>query len=177
MERFEVKRGLIKQIDVNGGLVVVATEHFEGVKSDSEGGVSASFGMLKSINAKYSAEGKLVVDVVQLKGEELSAFLNNEGGRELAMESRNQWSKFLDVATGYNSKQRGDKAKENSKKISKSKSAIKMAHKFMELSTSLTDETKQAAYELIADIESKLEQNNATRAMSLSDKLNKMLGS
>ena len=51
------------------------------------------------------------------------------GGREIAMESRKRWSTFLDEVTGYNAKQRSDKAKENAKKFSKAKGAIKVAQK------------------------------------------------
>ena len=66
------------------------------------------------------------------------------------MESRRRWSTFLDEATGYNAKQRGDKAKEEAKKFSKAKSAIKMAHKSMELMKNLDQETIDKANELDA---------------------------
>ena len=92
------------------------------------------------------------------------------------MESRKRWSGFLDEATGYNSKQRGDKAKEGAKKISKSKSAISMARKFMEVSANVSDEKKENAEDLIRQIEEKLEEGNGTRALSLSEKLNKLFG-
>ena len=65
------------------------------------------------------------------------------------MESRKRWSGFLDEATGYNAKQRGDKAKEEAKKFSKAKSAIKMAHKSMELMKNLDQATIDQANELI----------------------------
>lgn len=177
MERFEVKRGLVKQVDSQGGLERLASEHFDEVHAGGGGGFGASFGMLKNISAHYSDDGKLVVEVDQLRGEELNALLESEGGRERAMESRRRWSEFLDAATGYNGKQRGDKAKEQTKKLTKSKAAIKMAHKIMSLSSSLSDEKIKSALELIAEIETKLDEGNATRAMSLSDKLNRLLGS
>ena len=68
---------------------------------------------------------------------------------------------FLDQATGYNAKQRGDKAKEEAKKFSKAKSAIKMAHKSMEMATKLTDETKNKALEMIAELESMIDNGEA----------------
>ena len=61
------------------------------------------------------------------------------------MESRRRWSSFLDEATGYNAKQRGDKAKEEAKKFSKAKSAIKMAHQSMELMKNLDEATVEKA--------------------------------
>jgi len=175
MERFEVKRGVIKQCGGNAGLAKLGGEFFENVSSGVEGGFSASFGILSKVSAHYSDDGKLVVDVEQLKGADLEAVLNSDGGREKAMESRKRWSGFLDQATGYNSKQRGDKAKEAGKKISKSKSNIKLALKFMEMSTSMEDATKEQAHALIAEIEEKLEEGNGTRALSLSEKLSKLV--
>jgi predicted transcriptional regulator len=73
------------------------------------------------------------------------------------MESRKRWSSFLDEATGYNAKQRGDKAKENAKKFSKAKSAIKMAYKSMELMKNVDVSTIEKANELIAALEEKIE--------------------
>ena len=55
----------------------------------------------------------------------------------------------LDDATGYNAKQRGDKAKEAAKNISGAKSTINMARKTLELSTSLDDAGKQAILDRI----------------------------
>lgn len=175
MERFEVKRGVIKQCGGNAGLANLGEEFFENVSSGVDGGFTASFGILSKVSAHYSDDGKLIVDVEQLKGSDLDAVLNSDGGREKAMESRKRWSGFLDQATGYNSKQRGDKAKEAGKKISKSKSNIKLALKLMEMSTSMDDATKEQAHALIAEIEEKLEEGNGTRALSLSEKLSKLV--
>ena len=50
-----------------------------------------------------------------------------------------------------------------------------MARKFMEMSEKVTEDTRSKANELIAEIESKLEEGNATRAQSLSEKLTKPL--
>ncbi len=175
MERFEVKRGLVKTVGGNAGLAKLGSQYFEGVSSGVDGGFTASFGILSMISASYSEDGKLDVDVEQMKGQELDDFLSSDGGRELAMESRKRWSGFLDEATGYNSKQRGDKAKEAGKKISKSKSNIRLAKKLMEMSTSMTQETKDAANALIIEVEQKLEEGNGTRALSLSEKLSKLV--
>ncbi len=177
MERFEVKRGLIKIITSEGGLRALANKHFTNVKDAENDGFMAGWGLMTSINAYFDDDGKLTVNVQQLKGMDLQNFLEEEGGREKGMESRKRWSAFLDDATGYNAKQRGDKAKENGKKVAKAKSGIKMARKLMELSSKVTDEKRAKAEEMIAEVEQKLEEGNATRALSLSEKINKMLES
>ena len=137
MERFAVKRGLEKTIGGNAGLAKLAAQHFNDVQANVNGEFQASFGLLSNISGCYTEQGKLQVDVVQLKGADLESFLSAEGGREQAMESRRRWSSFLDAATGYNAKQRGDKAKEDAKKFSKAKSAIKMTRKSIEMSSTV----------------------------------------
>tara|TARA_Y100000022_G_scaffold91518_1_gene79031 strand:+ start:868 stop:1398 length:531 start_codon:yes stop_codon:yes gene_type:complete len=174
METFEVKRGVMKSIGGNAGLAKLATEFFDNVEVDADGNFTASFGIMTKVSGVYTAEGKLKVDVEQVSGKDLSDYLSKDGGREKAMESRKRWSTFLDQTTGYNGKQRGDKAKEAGKKISKSKSAINMARKFMEISNNVTDEQKEQAEDLISQIQQKLDEGNGTRALSLSEKLNKL---
>lgn len=144
----------------NAGLAKLATQYFEDINVDGDGVFVGSFGLMVRVQGSYDNGGKLAVDVEQLKGADLAAFLDSENGREQAMESRKRWSAFLDDATGYNAKQRGDKAKEDAKKISKAKSAIKMAHKSMELMKNLDQETIDKAHELIASLESVLESGN-----------------
>ena len=92
MERFEVKRGLIKTINSEGGLKSLANKHFENVNDTEKDGFSASWGLMTQILGHYDDDGKLVVDVLQLKGTDLQNFLEKEGGREAAMESRKRWS-------------------------------------------------------------------------------------
>ena len=87
----------------------------------------------------------------------MAEFLDSDGGQEQAMESRKRWSGFLDEATGYSAKQRGDKAKEEAKKFSKAKSSIKMAHKAMELMKNLDQATIEKANQLIAELEAMIE--------------------
>ena len=177
MERFEVKRGLVKTINSEGGLNAIANKHFDNVKNTENDGFSAAWGLMTDIKAHFDDDGKLVVEVQQLKGGDLQSFLEKDGGREEAMESRKRWSAFLDESTGYNAKQRGDKAKENGKKVAKAKSGINMARKLMELSSKVNDEKRAKAEEMIAEVEQKLEEGNATRALSLIEKTNKMLES
>ncbi|CAI8309819.1 MAG: Uncharacterised protein [Candidatus Poseidoniaceae archaeon] len=161
MERFAVKRGVEKSIGGNAGLAKLAAQHFENVQANAEGEFQASFGLLSNISGCYTDQGKLQVDVVQLKGSDLEAFLSADGGREQAMESRRRWSSFLDEATGYTAKQRGDKAKENAKKFSKAKSAIKMIRKSIEMSTTVTQETIDTAESMIAELEDMIERGEA----------------
>ncbi len=141
MERFAVKRGLIKSMGGNAGLAKLATNYFENINVDADGVFTGSYGLLVSVQGSYDGSGKLAVEVVQLKGGDLAEFLDGDGGPEQAMESRKRWSGFLDEATGYSAKQRGDKAKEEAKKFSKAKSAIKMAYKSMELMKNLDQAT------------------------------------
>lgn len=153
MERFEVKRGLVKSMGGNAGLARLATEHFNDVEVNAEGVFTASFAILTSVTAQYTDNGKLQVDVEQMKGDDLTNFLSQDDGRENAMQARIRWSNFLDKATGYSAKQRGDKAKEQAKKFSKARSAIKMAHKSIEMSATLTQETIDQAHAMIAELE------------------------
>tara|TARA_Y100001978_G_scaffold133231_1_gene119087 strand:- start:33 stop:557 length:525 start_codon:yes stop_codon:yes gene_type:complete len=161
MERFAVKRGLEKTIGGNAGLAKLAAQHFNDVQANVNGEFQASFGLLSNISGCYTEQGKLQVDVVQLKGADLESFLSAEGGREQAMESRRRWSSFLDAATGYNAKQRGDKAKEDAKKFSKAKSAIKMTRKSIEMSSTVTQETIDKAEAMIAELEAMIERGEA----------------
>ena len=160
MERFAVKRGLVKSMGGNAGLAKMATSYFENINVDSEGVFTGSYGLLVSVQGFYDENSKLAVDVVQLKGAELADFLDSDEGPQKAMESRKRWSSFLDEATGYNAKQRGDKAKEEAKKFSKAKSAIKMAHKSMELMKNLDQDTIDQAHTLIASLEEMIEAGN-----------------
>ncbi|MDG1558114.1 MAG: DUF5611 family protein [Candidatus Poseidoniaceae archaeon] len=161
MERFAVKRGLEKKMGGNAGLAKLAAQYFNDLQVDANGVFSGTYGIMTHISGEFGTDGKLALDVQQLKGSDLSAFLSADGGREEAMESRKRYSSFLDEATGYTPKQRGDKAKEEGKKFSKAKSAIKMAHKTIEMSTSLGAATIEKAHAMIAELESMIESGTA----------------
>jgi hypothetical protein len=161
MERFAVKRGLEKKMGGNAGLAKLAATYFDEMQVDANGVFIGTFGIMTHISGEFDGEGKLALEVQQLKGSDLSAFLSADGGREQAMESRKRYSSFLDEATGYTPKQRGDKAKEEAKKFSKAKSAIKMAHKTMEMSSSINQETIDKAHAMIAELESMIESGTA----------------
>ena len=172
MERFAVKRGVEKSVGGNAGLCKLAAEMFDGAEADSAGKFTASFGLMTSVVGSYE-DGKLAVDVQQLKGAGLAEFLDTKGP-EVAMESRKRWSSFLDQATGYSAKQRGDKAKENAKRISKAKSTIKLAHKTLEMTKKIDDAGKAKILEMIAELEQLLE-NGEVPSEGKVKKLNDML--
>ena len=88
MERFAVKRGLIKTMGGNAGLAKLATAYFDDINVDAEGVFTGSYGLLVKVEASYDDAGKLAVDVVQLKGAALGDFLESDEGPQKAMESR-----------------------------------------------------------------------------------------
>lgn len=175
METFEVKRGMVKSVSADGGLAKLAGQYFDDVSESGENSFEATFGILSNISAHYDEKGKLSVDVVQMKGSDLEEYLSADGGREQALESRRRWSGFLDEATGYNPKQRGDKAKESTKKASKAKSAIRQTRHLMTM-TNVDEETAAEAEALITEIEEALERGDNTRAASRGEKLGKLFG-
>ncbi|MAV60562.1 MAG: hypothetical protein CND89_04520 [Marine Group II euryarchaeote MED-G38] len=169
MERFDVKRGLVKEITEEGGLAKVAKKYFDTVNDNGKNSFSGSHDIMVSIDAHYNESGALVVDVKNVPPN----FDNNEA-MKTAQDSRKRWTQFLDEVTGYNSKQRGDKAKEWAKKSSKAKSAISQAQHFMKVSSKVSDDVKEKADSLIIEINTCLENNDFTRAASRGEKLNKL---
>jgi len=124
---------------------------------------------MNSIEANIDESGALVVNVKNMPPN-----FEDPEAMKIAQDSRRRWTLFLDEVTGYNSKQRGDKAKEWGKKANKAKSAISQARHFMKLSTSITDDTRSTAESLIAEIEIALENNDNTRASGRGEKLSKL---
>ena len=60
MERFEVKRGLVKQVTAEGGLAALASRHFEVVEADEKNSFSGSHDIMTSIVGHYSDKGCLL---------------------------------------------------------------------------------------------------------------------
>lgn len=172
MERFEVKRGLIKQVTADGGLASLASKHFEVVEANGENSFTGSHDIMTSIEAHYSDKGALIVDVTNVPPN-----FDDKDAMARAQDTRKRWTTFLDESTGYNSKQRGDKAKEWAKKASKAKSAVSAARHFMGMAQNLSEDIKAQAEDLIAEIEAALEENDNTRAAGRGEKLNKLLNS
>ena len=169
METFEVKRGLPKKLASEGGLAGLASKHFDSVDGQGDA-FSGSHGIMTNITGEYNSLGKLVVDVSQERPD-----FDNPDAMSVAMDSRRRWSAFLDEATGYTSKQRGDKAKEFAKKAAKAKSGISQAQNFMKLSTNLSDDVRAQADEFITTIQGLLEAGDNTKAASTAKKLGAIL--
>ena len=104
----------------------------------------------------------------------VSFYFESSDAMKAAMDDRRRWTTFLDDATGYNSKQRGDKAKEWAKKASKAKSAVSAARHFMSMSETIPQDKVDQAEELISEIEEALESNENTKAAGRAEKLNKL---
>ncbi len=170
MERFDVKRGLVKQVSSDGGLAVLARDYFDNVKDVGDNSFNGSHDIMTSIVASYNEQGALVVNITNVPPD-----FDDEQAVKSAMEARRRWTSFLDAATGYNSKQRGDKAKEWAKKASKAKSGISAARRFMSLSQNISDEVSAQAESMIEEIEAALEQGDNTKAAGRAEKLAKLL--
>ena len=168
MERFDVRRGVIKEVGENGGLSELAKEFFEKVERTSEESFEASHGVMTSIVGRFE-NGALIVDVTNVAPD-----FDDPESMKSAMDDRRRWTTFLDKVTGYNAKQRGDKAKEWAKKAAKAKSAISSARHFMEMSDSVPADKAEKAESLINEIESLLEANENTKANGRAEKLNKL---
>ena len=172
MERFDVKRGLMKKIGEEGGLSALASKFFDNVEKKELHAFSASHGIMTSIEGKYDDSGALIVDVTNVPPN-----FDDPDAVKAAMDARKRWTQFLDESTGYNSKQRGDKAKEWAKKASKAASAISSARHFMKMATNLPEDTTNQAESMISEIEAALEAGDNTRAAGRAEKLGKLLNS
>ena len=170
MERFDVKRGLVKQVSENGGLSGLAREYFDEVNDNGDNSFIGSHGVMTTIEANYNEKGALIVDVTNVPPN-----FEDPDAVKAAMEDRKRWTTFLDAATGYNSKQRGDKAKEWAKKASKAKSGISAARHFMSMSENTPEDLVSQAESMIAEIEEALEQGDNTKAAGRAEKLTKLL--
>ena len=168
MERFDVKRGLVKQVSENGGLSALASEYFDQVNDNGDNSFIGSHGVMTSIEANYNEKGALIVDVTNVPPN-----FEDPEAVKAAMEDRKRWTTFLDAATGYNSKQRGDKAKEWAKKASKAKSGI--SRHFMSMSENISEDLVSQAESMITEIEEALEQGDNTKAAGRAEKLAKLL--
>ena len=139
------------------------------MEANEDGSFIGSHDIMTSIKGSFSDSGALVIDVKNSPPN-----FDDPEAMKIAQDSRKKWTQFLDAATGYNSKQRGDKAKEWAKKSSKAKSAVSSARHFMKMSTNVSEEKKSQAEALIAEIESALEEGENTRAAGRGEKLNNL---
>ena len=107
MERFDVKRGVVKDVTANGGLTVLAGKFFENVNKTGDNSFEGSHDIMTSISGNYNEAGALILDVANVPPN-----FDDPEAMKTAMDSRKRFTEFLDESTGYNSKKRGDKAKE-----------------------------------------------------------------
>lgn len=170
MERFDVKRGVVKTVAADGGLSSLAKRYFDDVEKVDAQAFVASHGIMTSIEGRYDDAGALRVDVTNVPPD-----FDDPDAVRAAMDARKRWTQFLDEATGYNSKQRGDKAKEWAKKATKAKSGVSSARHFMSMSENLAEDVKSQANALIEEIEEALENGENTRAAGRAEKLGKLL--
>ena len=170
MERFDVKRGVVKQVSAEGGLAALASRYFENVESSDDNSFAGSHDIMVEIDGHYDDKGALFINVRNVPPN-----FDDPEAMKTAMDSRRRWIVFLDDATGYNSKQRGDKAKQWGKKASKAKSAVSAAHHFIKMASDLSADIEAQAQAMITEIEEALEANDNTRAFGRGEKLNKLL--
>ena len=111
MQEYEVKRGLAKKTD----LQQLLTTAFGAAKKDGEW-VTAAFGAMPVIKARYSPEGTLVVDTESKKDLAAAVAKGDKQALELTLDTQRRWNDFLLQATGYDAKTRGKKAQEKAKK-------------------------------------------------------------
>jgi len=168
MERLDVRRGLVKDVIANGGLGELARDFFDNIEYVDENSFLASHGVITSIDARYE-NGALIVDVTNVPPD-----FDDPDAMEAAMDARKRWTEFLNQATGYNSKQRGDKAKEWAKKATKAKSAVSATRHFMEMTGGIPEDKISQANTLIKEIEALLASNDNTKAAGRARKLNKL---
>ena len=99
MERFDVKRGVVKTVVADGGLSSLAKRYFDNVEKTDSQAFMASHGIMTSIEGKYDDSGALIVDVTNVPPN-----FDDPDAMRAAMDARKRWTQFLDEATGYNSK-------------------------------------------------------------------------
>ncbi len=163
-----MRRGLVKDVIANGGLGELARDFFDNIEYVDENSFLASHGVITSIDARYE-NGALIVDVTNVPPD-----FDDPDAMEAAMDARKRWTEFLNQATGYNSKQRGDKAKEWAKKATKAKSAVSATRHFMEMTGGIPEDKISQANTLIKEIEALLASNDNTKAAGRARKLNKL---
>ena len=178
MEQFDVARGLIKKITENGGLMEVMQRHF----NDVDGSQVTEFESMNSVlleepaylpnvRVSYTERGLLQVDGEQAKPD----FSDSDAVRRAQM-SRAAWTSFLDEATGYDGKKRGDKAKERVKRRAKSLSRVNEWSSYIEKVSDLGADVLEQGRVLVEEIESALSDEDISKAFGRSEKLSKLMG-
>lgn len=113
MQTYEVKRGLPKKTD----LKALLGEAF-GTANEQDGWITASFGAMPVIKAKYENE-KLVVDTQNDAALVPRVAKGDAEAVRVFQDTHKRWNEFLLKATGYDAKMRAKKAQEAAKKAAK----------------------------------------------------------
>ena len=108
MQTFEIKRGHGKTLE-DGGLKNMMEEEFGSVKDDDESTFNASFKALKSITVEFRSIKEIGVETET----------DNDASPEDSLAAHQAYNKFMQNVTGFNAKQRVDRAKARAKKEAK----------------------------------------------------------
>jgi len=108
MQTFEIKRGHGKALE-GDGLKNMMEDEFGSVKKEGESTFKASFKALKSI----------VVEFRSIKEIGVETETDNEASPEDSLSAHQAYNRFMESVTGFNAKQRVDRAKARAKKEAK----------------------------------------------------------
>ena len=108
MQTFEIKRGHGKALE-DGGLKNMMEEEFGSVKIDNESTFNASFKALKSITVEFRSIKEIGVETET----------DNDASPEDSLAAHQAYNRFMEAVTGFNAKQRVERAKARAKKEAK----------------------------------------------------------
>lgn len=108
MQSFEVKRGHGKTLE-DGGLKNLMEEQFGSVDNTEQSLFKASFKALKSITVEFRSIKEIGVETET----------DNEASPEDSLAAHQAYNRFMENVTGFNAKQRVDRAKAKAKREAK----------------------------------------------------------
>ena len=111
MRSYEIKRGHWKKLE-KGGLKKKLAENFGDITDNDDWHV-ASYGALKQITVRMVSKSEI----------ELDTQLDPKAALEVATKTHQHYNTFLESITGFNAKQRADRAKAKAKAEAKAKAA------------------------------------------------------
>lgn len=115
MQSFEVKRGHGKTLE-DGGLKNLMEEQFGSVENPEETLFNASFKALKSITVEFRSIKEIGVETET----------DNEASPEDSLAAHQAYNRFMENVTGFNAKQRVDRAKAKAKREAKAEAEKEM---------------------------------------------------
>ena len=126
MQSFEIKRGHGKSLE-DGGLKGMMEDEFGEVEIPENSIFIASFEALKSIRVEYMSNTEIRVETET----------DIEATPESSLEAHQAYNRFMQTVTGFNAKQRVDRAKAKAKKEAKAAAEREMTK------TSMLNELKK----------------------------------